>query len=164
MFDRARLSKLPTYNAAATPEAARKAFFGSRDFPAALVAACCKHDPKGIVFGADAAAWPSSDDPDRARKEQALHDVLKKHVAGKRFLICSGGADKLVPYARSAAFTAVFKQAAATWRDLALTVDDRVYEGVGHAFSAGMVQDAVQFVKETVAGAPPAARATASKI
>lgn len=125
-------------------------FLGSRDFPAALVAACGKHDPKGIVFGTGVAAWPST-----AEQEQVVHDTLQKHVAGKRFLVCSGGADKLVPYKNSEPFLAVFKKAATTWPDLGVTVQDVVYEGVEHQFSAGMVQDAVKFVVETVADAPP---------
>ncbi|CAK7230634.1 hypothetical protein SBRCBS47491_007651 [Sporothrix bragantina] len=146
MVERARLSKLPTYKASTeggTP------FLGSRDFPAALMASCRKRDPKAIVFGNDAAVWPSTPEA-----EQALHETLKKHVAGKRFLVCSGGADKLVPYRNSEPFMDVFKRAATTWPDLALKVQDNVYEGIGHQFSPGMVADAVQFVVDTVADAP----------
>jgi hypothetical protein len=32
-------------------------------------------------------------------------------------------------------------------------VEDNVYEGVGHAFSEGMVRDTVRFVGDTLAGA-----------
>lgn len=146
MVERARLSKLATYKAAAE---GGPPFLGSRDFPAALAGSVLKRDPKGIVFGADTAVWPSTADG-----EKAVHDTLYKHVAGKRFLVCSGGADKLVPYKNGEPFMDVFKKAATMWPDLALTVQDNVYEGIGHQFSTGMVVDAVKFVVETVADAP----------
>ncbi|CAK7231768.1 hypothetical protein SCUCBS95973_008032 [Sporothrix curviconia] len=147
MVERARLSKLATFQASA--EEGGAPFLGSRDFPSALVASCRKRDPKAIVFGTDTAVWPSTPEA-----EKVLHATLQKHVAGKRFLVCSGGADKLVPYRNSEPFLNVFKRAATTWPDLALTVQDNVYEGIGHQFSAGMVVDAVQFVVDTVADAP----------
>ncbi|CAK7201324.1 hypothetical protein SEUCBS139899_004028 [Sporothrix eucalyptigena] len=158
MVERARLSKLATYKASTEGGAP---FLNSRDFPAALVASCRKRDPKAIVFGTDEAVWPAT-----TEGEKAVHDTLQKHVAGKRFLVCSGGADKLVPYRNSEAFLNVFKKAATTWPDLAVTVQDNVYDGIGHQFSAGMVADAVQFVVDTVADAPSHDKATskASKI
>ncbi|ERS99386.1 uncharacterized protein SPSK_04343 [Sporothrix schenckii 1099-18] len=155
MVERARLSKLATYKAAAE---GGPPFLGSRDFPAALVGSVLKRDPKGIVFGTNAAVWPST-----AAGEKAVHDTLQKHVVGKQFLVCSGGADKLVPYKNGKSFLDVFKKAAATWPDLGLSVTDRIYDGIGHQFSSAMVVDAIQFVVETVADAPAADGAQSPK-
>lgn len=146
MVERARLSKLATYKA--SQEAGGPPFLGSRDFPSALVGSVLKRDPKGIVFGTEAAVWPSS-----SEGERAVHDTLQKHIAGKRFLVCSGGADKLVPYKNGEAFMNVFKKAVSTWPDLGVQVTDNIYDGIGHQFSPGMVVDAVQFVVDTVADA-----------
>jgi hypothetical protein len=78
--------------------------------------------------------------------------------------VLSGGADKLVPYARSEAFLSVLKSAATAdgrWeaqgegkREKArrvLSVEDRVYDGVGHEFTADMMRDAVRFIVNQVA-------------
>ncbi|OAA59136.1 hypothetical protein SPI_06338 [Niveomyces insectorum RCEF 264] len=139
--DRAALSKLPT---------AGTSFFGSRDFPEGLVAACLKHDAKGIVFGTATPAWPPSDEAAVA----AIKPTLQQRVTGKRFLVCSGAEDKAVPYRCAAPFLTALKRAAATWPDLDLVVHDKVYEGIGHAFSEAMVADAVQFVVDTVQAGP----------
>ncbi|EPE05652.1 hypothetical protein F503_08183 [Ophiostoma piceae UAMH 11346] len=146
MADRARLTKLPSYVAATES----RPFFGSHDFSTALVDSCRKHDPKGIVFGLDTPAWPAPG----TEEEERLHSTLKRHLTGKRLLVCSGGADKLVPYRCVDPFMSVFKKAADTWPDLSLTVINNIYDGIGHSFSSAMVQDAVEFVVETVSAAP----------
>ncbi len=72
-------------------------------------------------------------------------------MAGKRFLICSGAEDKLVPYSCSEPFLGFFKQAATAWPELDLAIEDNVYPGRGHEFSPEMVDDAVRFVRDVVA-------------
>lgn len=128
---------------------AGEAFVGSADFPPALVAQCTQFDPRGIVFGTrPIIEVPGKDDQARIKA------VLDKSVKGKRFLLCSGGADKLVPWRCSETFTRFFVSAAEGWyKDSGLRVDNRVYDGVGHECSDGMVVDAVRFLVEEVIGA-----------
>lgn len=148
MRDRARLSKLATYSAAD----GGASFAGSRDFPPALVEACKKLDPKAILFGTSAVPAPGATATSEADRRR-LRAVLDQKVRGKKFLVCSGGDDKLVPYRCSKPFLDWFKDAARTWyADGGVYVEDNVYAGVGHTFSAEMVKDAVRFVVDVVAG------------
>lgn len=79
---------------------------------------------------------------------------MRERLRGKRFLLCSGEVDKLVPLRCSEPFLHWFKQATRAWfKDENVSVDDRIYPGVGHAFSADMVVDSVQFVMDAVADA-----------
>ncbi|KAK5992192.1 hypothetical protein PT974_05593 [Cladobotryum mycophilum] len=128
-------------------------FLGSKYFPPDLINTCLARDPKGIIFGTQPIpSLPlSSADQDRIRK------ILDGRIRGKKLLLCSGGADKLVPYQNSVPFLEVFKDAvgASGWYgDGRVSVDDRVYEGIGHKFSAQMVNDAVAFLVEAVAEGP----------
>ncbi|KAK0635157.1 hypothetical protein B0T17DRAFT_612069 [Bombardia bombarda] len=145
--DRAKKSRLSTYSA----EDGGASFIGSKDFPPALVAASQKFDPKGILFGTSDVPKPNNAaDNDRGSTRQILHDRLRD----KRFLLCSGGDDKLVPYQCSEPFLQWFIPATESlFKEENISVDDRVYPGIGHTFSAGMVRDAVQFVTEVVASA-----------
>lgn len=152
MRDRARLSRRSTYDREGTNPATADgaAFLGSADFPPALARQCEQFDPKGIVFGAgrDVIVSPSSEEQARIRP------VLDSHVRGKKFLLCSGGEDKLVPWRCSEPFTRFFEGAAESWyRDAGLSVDNRVYPGVGHECSDEMVLDAIEFVCNVVNGA-----------
>lgn len=147
MKDRARLSKLPTYD----KSTAGSGFLGSRDFPPGLVAQCARFDPKGILFGAGEV--PAEGTPDEAEQAR-LRPILDAHVKGKKLLMCTGGADKLVPWRCSEPFTKFFTAAAEGWyKDSSLVADNRVYAGVGHECSDGMVVDAVRFVCEVVQSA-----------
>ncbi|KAG4033879.1 hypothetical protein MFRU_004g03770 [Monilinia fructicola] len=140
MSDRARLSKRPTYTA--TQGAT---FHGSRDFPPALIASLGSRDPKAIVFG------PADIEP--APSQEGYKAILDRKIHGKRILVCSGADDKLVPYHCSEPFTRFLKAAAAAWYpEGSLYVEDNVYPGVGHAFSEDMLNDAVRFVNDTLAG------------
>ncbi|KAK3903103.1 hypothetical protein C8A05DRAFT_33184 [Staphylotrichum tortipilum] len=144
LTDRARLSKLATYSTADSGAS----FLGSADFPPSLVASCANFDPKGIFFGP--AAVPTG----HAAPDAAVRHVFRERLRGKKFLLCSGGDDKLVPPRCGEAFVGWFKKAAGEWfREERVEVDERVYAGVGHAFSAEMVVDAVRFVVEVVGGA-----------
>ncbi|KAI3535162.1 hypothetical protein CABS01_12137 [Colletotrichum abscissum] len=151
LSDRARLSKLATFSA----QDNGASFLGSRDFPPDLVASCLRHDPKGILFGTGAVPTPDSltteDNAEERKRLRGVLDGLRLH--GKKFLVCSGGEDKLVPYAMSAPFLEFLTAATGTWyRDAGVEVENKVYEGVGHAFSEGMVEDSVRFLVDAVAG------------
>jgi len=145
MADRARLSKRKTWlkDAGAT-------FLGSADFPAALVSSVQKWDPRGLLFGV-------GEIPSHAPVLSAaarLQDVLDSRLGGKSVLVCSGGADKLVPYAASQPFMDFLKAAVAKggWWGEGMSVEDVVYPGVGHEMSEGMVRDSVRFIVDLVEG------------
>ena len=150
MTDRARLSKLKTY----TPDGGAT-FLGSKDFPNALVSSIQSWDPRGILFStSDITADPSE------AEQQRLRPILDSKIKGKRFLVCSGGADKLVPYHCSEPFMKFFTEATKGWyKDGNVDVNDRVYEGVGHAFSPAMLKDAIRFVNDTVSSSPTLGKA-----
>ncbi|KAI0012621.1 hypothetical protein F4779DRAFT_15788 [Xylariaceae sp. FL0662B] len=156
MRDRARLSRLQTFSHADNGAS----FLGSKDFPDALVAACKKYDPKGILFGTGEVSSPTS-----PAEQERLRPLLDARVRGKRFQILSGGADKLVPYAAGVSFLDFFKNATDTWyKDAGVYVEDIVYPNVGHEFNAEMRKDAVRFILDTVALADDANKASPSKI
>ncbi|KAI6084629.1 hypothetical protein F4821DRAFT_167193 [Hypoxylon rubiginosum] len=155
--DRARLSKLKTF----TAQDNGASFFGSTDFPVALINACKKYDPKGILFGTGSISSP----PVSAADQERLRPLLDTRIARKRFQVLSGGADKLVPYRASESFLNFFKESAATWyKDGGYYVEDNVYPGVGHAFNTAMRNDAVRFVLDSVALVDSDKEVTPSKI
>ena len=79
--------------------------------------------------------------------------LFDSKLKGKRILVCSGGADKLVPYHCSEPFLKFLKDATGGWyKDGGVYVEDNVYPGVGHAYSEGMVKDTTRFISDTLAG------------
>ncbi|EQB54216.1 hypothetical protein CGLO_05978 [Colletotrichum gloeosporioides Cg-14] len=158
MSDRAQRSKLATFSA----EDAGASFLGSRDFPPDLVAACLRHDPKGILFGTGPV--PTSAVAEAA-EQQRLRGLLDARVRGKKFLVCSGGDDKLVPYSKAKPFVDFFEEATRTWYvDGGVVFENIVYEGVGHAFSEGMIEDSCRFLLDVVNGAAEKGAENRSKI
>ncbi|TGJ84685.1 hypothetical protein E0Z10_g4052 [Xylaria hypoxylon] len=155
MQDRARLSKLQTYTVDKGIS-----FFGSKDFPKALIRACEKYDPKAILFGTgEITTQPSASEQDR------LRPILDSKIRGKKFQVLSGGADKLVPYNTGRQFMEFFKNATSGWyKDGNIYVEDNVYPGVGHEFNAEMRQAAVRFVLDTISPSDAAGEAASSKI
>lgn len=144
MCNRAKRSNLDTKN---------EDLLGSKYFPRDLLSTCQSHDPKSILFGANGSAVPSL--PLSSSERARLRGIFNARIRGKKVLACSGGDDKLVPYARGEPFLAVVKDAVEGWyKDGEVVVDDRVYEGVGHKFSADMVRDAVEFLVRVVAEGP----------
>ncbi|KAI0885892.1 Alpha/Beta hydrolase protein [Annulohypoxylon maeteangense] len=140
MKDRARLSKLQTFM-----EKDGQSFFGSKDFPDALIKACNKYDPRSILFN-------NRDKTISTKDSATIRPVLDSRVSKKRFQVLSGGADKLVPYRISEPFMQFFKIAINSWyTDGGIYVEDNVYPGVGHEFNMDMKKDAVRFVLDTVA-------------
>jgi hypothetical protein len=143
--DRARLSKLPTYS----HHDDGASFTHSKDFPPALVEWVKKLDPKGILFGTDPVPAPGTTSQ---TEQKRLRAILDEKVRGKKILVTSGGDDKLVPYKCSKPFLDWFKDAIGTWyADGGVVLEDNVYPGVGHTFSADMVRDAVWFIVDVVA-------------
>ncbi|KAI0537184.1 hypothetical protein GGR58DRAFT_502525 [Xylaria digitata] len=155
MQDRARLSKLQTYTVDKGVS-----FFGSKDFPRALIRACEKYDPKAILFG----TGEISAQPD-ATEQGRLRAILDSKIRGKRFQVLSGGADKLVPYYAGRQFMDFFKNATSGWyKDGNVYVEDIVYPGVGHEFNAQMRQAAVRFVLDTVGSSDVSGQVASPKI
>ncbi|KAI8194556.1 hypothetical protein KHU50_011533 [Colletotrichum sp. SAR 10_65] len=151
-------SKLATFSA----EDAGASFLGSKDFPPDLVAACLRHDPKGILFGTG--PMPTSA-VSEAAEQQRLRGLLDARVRGKKFLVCSGGDDKLVPYSKAKPFVDFFQEATRTWyADRGVVFENIVYEGVGHAFSEGMIEDSCRFLLDVVNGAAEKGAESRSKI
>lgn len=155
MTDRARLSKLETYTSSNGTK-----FLGSRDFPVALVKSVQKWDPRGLLFGL------TDIEVDPSPKEQArLRQVLDSKIKGKSVLVCSGGADKLVPYHCSAPFMNFLKKATKGWyNDGNVYVEDNVYDGIGHAYSDGMAQDADRFLRDLLEGRDMTIKERASRM
>lgn len=154
MSDRARLSKRKSYIGTKG-----SGFFGSTDFPNALVSSVERFDPKGMLFGSsDVIINPSETEQTR------LREILDKKVRGKRVLICSGGADKLVPYHCGEPFLKFLKNATSGWyKDGNVYIEDIVYPGVGHTYSEGMTKDTTRFIGDILADAAGGCRG-ASKI
>ena len=115
---------------------------------------CRQRDPKGILFGTDSICGPSPSAEERAR----LRSIFDSTIRGKKFFICSGGEDKLVPYRMSAPFMDFFEGAVdkenGWYKEGEVEVWNRLYEGVGHTFSDGMARDAVAFLVEVLERGP----------
>jgi hypothetical protein len=157
MKSRARRSKLGSYSS----EDDGAGFLGSADFPEALIDTCKKYDPKGILFGTDVIPAGEYSSSEKAR----LRSLMDARIRGKRFLVLSGGKDKLVPYSASKPFLDYFKNATRTWyEDGGLYVDDRVYAETGHTFDEEMRKDALKFILETVALADAGVKLASPKI
>ncbi|CAJ2502410.1 Uu.00g098040.m01.CDS01 [Anthostomella pinea] len=155
MQSRAELEKLQTSTADN-----KAMFLGSKDFPDALIAACKKYDPKGILFGTRPISSPVP-----ASEQDRIRPLLDSKIRGKRFQVLSGRIDKLVPYSAAAPFLEFFKDAVGTWyKDGGVSVEDIVYDKTGHTFSDDMKKDALRFILETVAVADDSAKAASSKI
>ncbi|KAI9736843.1 MAG: hypothetical protein M1818_005894 [Claussenomyces sp. TS43310] len=148
MQDRARLSKRETYL-----HDGGASFLGSVDFPPALIARCLKYDPKGLLFGTrDIVTSPS------ALQQVELRPKLDATLRGKAVLVCSGADDRFVPYSNSKNFLNFLKHATRPngwYADGGVHVEDNVYPGVEHVFSAGMVQDSVRFLLNVLHGRDP---------
>ncbi|KAL4723644.1 hypothetical protein ACLX1H_009286 [Fusarium chlamydosporum] len=128
-------------------------FIGSKYFPKDLVCTCSSHDPKSLLFGTS----PIPSGPLSNAEQARLRTILDERIRGKKLLLCSGGDDALVPYANTKPFVTMLKEAVGEkgwYRDGAVELDDRVYEGVGHKFSADMVEDAVRFLVNAVEKGP----------
>ncbi|KAF9728751.1 hypothetical protein PMIN06_006130 [Paraphaeosphaeria minitans] len=142
MTDRARLSKLDSYTSSTPPGAA---FLGSPHFPPALQHAVARYDPAGLLLPGHfnpAGADPQVGNPATDR----MKGLLRERLQGKRILNLSGSIDKLVPYAAGEAFLGVFKRALDEEPGLDVGFEDVLFEGVGHAFPAAMVEKSAEWI------------------
>jgi len=88
---------------------------------------------------------------DHTRLSAKLDATLK----GKAILNLSGGADKLVPYGCGRAFYDYLKGAIGPggwWANNGIVFDDRIFDGVGHSVSPAMIDTAVEFIGQFLAG------------
>ncbi|KAI9784287.1 MAG: hypothetical protein M1839_002348 [Geoglossum umbratile] len=122
-------------------------FIGSEDFPLALAAAVKKYDPAGLLMGplyGDRLHQPSE------QEIQRLRLLMQNHLAGKKILSLSGGADKLVPYSCSEPFISFLSRAidkdGGWFADGGVELTNKVFEGVKHEMTREMLQEAIEFV------------------
>jgi pimeloyl-ACP methyl ester carboxylesterase len=152
MADRARLSKRKTWL-----EGQGREFLGSRDWPASLMAEVERRDPAGVVTGVLARgsrpgeeSWEKKMSADEMRR---LRPEMEKWFGGKRVLLLSGGADKLVSYKFSEPFVTWLKSAVAKdgwFADGDVYLKDVVYEGIGHEVPPEMVQEMLPFINDSM--------------
>lgn len=142
MADRARLSKLDSYTSSTPPGAT---FLGSADFPRALQDAVAQYDPAGLLLPGH--FNPAGADPEVGKPAtDRMKVLLRERLQGKRILNLSGQIDKLVPYAAGEAFLKVFKRALEEEPGLDVALEDVLFEGVGHAFPAAMVDKSAEWI------------------
>jgi pimeloyl-ACP methyl ester carboxylesterase len=106
-------------------------FFGSDSFPKALVDAVSQTDPAALLF---------PDSPLYSRDTSFMAHALLE----KRILCCSGGADKLVPYACSEPFLDYLRGI----EEIDLT--NKVYDGAGHEMTPAMIDDTSEWIAKTL--------------
>lgn len=149
MSDRARLSKLKTWTESSPPGSE---FLGSEDFPPGLVEAVEKWDPAGLFGKALGNITPSDGVHDPSVEEQERLVPLMRHcLQGKRVLNLAGGADKLVPYKCAEPFLSWLKKAIGSegwFQDGEVVLEDKIFDGVGHDMSEGMVKEVLRFMKD----------------
>ena len=151
MSDRARLSKLSTWTNGSPPGSA---FLGSVDFPAGLLEAIDKYDPKAFLLGELSSRNKNlyNRQPSENEKERLI-PLMKSSLQGKRVLNLAGGADKLVPYRCGEPFLQWLKKSTAKegwFGEGNVTIEDVVFEGVGHELSLGMAKELNRFIAETL--------------
>ncbi|KAK6352466.1 hypothetical protein TWF730_009291 [Orbilia blumenaviensis] len=125
MTHRAGKTKLKSYQ--------EDRFLGSPDYPKALDSTVRKTDPAGIIM------------TDRSPTEKPR--LIKERLGGKKVLVLSGGADKLVPYDCSKPFLDLLK----TEGQGIVGLKDIVYDGVGHDCTEQMIVELVAFVADFLA-------------
>ncbi|KAJ5692099.1 hypothetical protein N7462_001522 [Penicillium macrosclerotiorum] len=156
MVDRARLSKLSSWTKSNPPGSE---ILGSEAFPSSFVDTVKQYDPASLILGyMDTGSSSLSREgllPEPSEKEkQDLRPLLTRLLSGKRIMNLSGGVDKLVPYHRGEAFLTWFKKAIASngwFGDGGVTFEDIIDQSAGHEVTAGMVDEAVRFISETLA-------------
>ncbi|KAL8827975.1 MAG: hypothetical protein Q9191_002860 [Dirinaria sp. TL-2023a] len=151
MSDRARLSKLHSWTHSDPPGSQ---FIGSEDFPASLVEAVEAYDPAGIFMGPLRSRTVETYNRLPSDEEQRrLRPLMKRMFQGKRILNMAGAIDKLVPYKCGEPFLRWLKVALASdgWLgDGVFTLQDIIFDNVGHQMSSQMADKANEFILETM--------------
>ena len=164
MSDRARLSKLKTWTET-TPEGS--SFLGSVDFPTGLVTAVEKYDPAGMCLGVVSRSEDSFEQVPSPERQRDLIPLLKHSLEGKRIMNLAGADDKLVPYTQAEPYLRWLKRAInpnGWFKEGHVTLEDIVFDGVGHEMSPDMLKAAIRFIEESLESNPANARETTSKI
>ena len=164
MSDRARLSKLETWTATTPPGSS---FLGSVDFPIGLVKAVEKYDPAGMCLGVPSRSEESFEQAPSVERQRDLVPLLKHCLEGKRIMNLAGAADKLVPYAQAEPYLRWLKRATSPhgwFKEGRVTLEDIVFDGVGHEMSPDMLSTAIRFIEESLESIPAKSREIASKI
>jgi len=146
MTHRAEKSRLESW----TGEDPESSFLGSQHFPTGLLHILHRVDPTGFIY--------NSAKTDLERKQR-----LGKTLGGKKLLILSGGADKLVPYDSSKPFLDWLKTEKPILQDgkessMVVNMRDVVYEGVGHECTEEMVEELVTFVLDAIKNDVPSSK------
>jgi hypothetical protein len=158
MYHRARLSKRSTYTSSSPPGSE---FFGSKDFPEALLDGIASLDPS---------AYFEKKGNDGEDINTTISNIVRP-TKGKKALILSGGADKLVPYKEATEpFLGWLKEVADQHavqaqegppggflgeddgEGFTLDIKDVVLPGVKHEVTQNMVEEALDFVGGVVDG------------
>ena len=147
MSDRARLSKLQSWT-----QSKGSKFLGSKDFPPSLLEAVKGFDPAGVLLGPLAPRGRDIYKETPAAEEKQRLSQLMRPLHGKRILNMAGGADELVPYRCGQPFIRWIQRAAQPggWSDVAITLEDIVFDGVGHEMSPDMAAKASEFVQDSL--------------
>ena len=145
MADRARLSKRETFGAS---------FVGSPDFPPALQHAVAQYDPAGLLLPTLFNPVGHDTRPTPAQLER-FKTMLAARLQRKHILNLSGKQDKLVPYAAGEPFLNVLKHVVDTHEDLAITFEDVLFDGVGHAFPKPMADKATAWITNLLTAQDP---------
>ncbi|KAM5466892.1 hypothetical protein MferCBS49748_004255 [Microsporum ferrugineum] len=154
MTDRARLSKLLTWTGSSPPGSQ---FLGSESFPQPLIESLRHWDPASLFLSHmsdHSFKEPSRSSPIRDPTEEeknALRPLMRRCLAGKKILTLSGGADKLVPYARGEPFLTWLKSAIGPdgwYAEGKISLEDIIFEGVGHQVTPPMRDEAIRFIGE----------------
>ncbi|KAF2186347.1 hypothetical protein K469DRAFT_749929 [Zopfia rhizophila CBS 207.26] len=139
MTDRARLSKLKSYTDSNPPGSS---FIGSRDFPPALMDAISRFDPAASLLPG---VGQGGGEIGKAKLDR-FKILLRERLHGKSILNLSGKVDKLVPYAAGESFLDVFEKVVREDPSLNIAFEDKLFDGVGHAFSPAMAETAVGWI------------------
>ena len=164
MSDRAKLSKLQTWTATTLPGSS---FLGSVDFPVGLVKAVEKYDPAGMCLGVMSRSEESFEQAPSAERQKDLVPLLKNCLEGKRIMNLAGADDNLVPYAQAEPYLRWLKRAISPqgwFKEGHVTLEDIVFDGVGHEMSPDMLSAAIRFIEESLESIPAKTREAASKI
>ncbi|KAK2747296.1 hypothetical protein FQN57_002194 [Myotisia sp. PD_48] len=157
MSDRARLSKIPAWKNSDPPGSR---FLGSESFPEPLVNILKSWDPATYFLHrlkSSSPIGPSRGSPIREPTDEEkaiLRPLLSRSLGGKKILNLSGALDKMVPYKHGEPFLTWLKKAIAPggWcSDQQTSIEDQIFEGVGHEVTPPMVQEAVRFIGEALA-------------
>ena len=138
------------------------------DFPAGLLEAVEKYDPTRFLLGELSSGNNGFYDRQPSENEKKrLLPLMKSSFQGKRILNLAGGADKLVPYRCGEQILRWLKKSTAKegwFGDGNVTVEDIVFEGVGHELSLGMAKELNRFVADTLEQLPSEPSGKTSKM